>query len=98
MDVGGEIYAPQNFDSVSVAKEYVRAQGPSFAAIGRDPSVHFNSSTRLAKRRFRTPLTSILFPQAGRGGPISAYIDLAPGQVVENVQATLQQLGYYHGS
>jgi len=64
---------PQNFDSVSVAKEYVRAQSPSFAAIERDPSVHFNSSTRLAKRRFRTPLTSILSPQAGRGGYASAF-------------------------
>src|SRR6266581_6345536 len=29
--------------------------------------------TRLAKRRFRTPLTSILSPQAGRGGYASAF-------------------------
>jgi peptidoglycan hydrolase-like protein with peptidoglycan-binding domain len=32
------------------------------------------------------------------GGPIYAYNDLAPDQVVANVQATLQELGYYHGS
>jgi hypothetical protein len=36
-DVGGEICSPQNFGSVSVAKEYVQAQSPSFAAIERDP-------------------------------------------------------------
>jgi hypothetical protein len=30
-------------------------------------------------------------------GPIYAYNDLAPDQVVANVQATLQELGYYHG-
>src|SRR6187397_825621 len=36
-DVAGEICSPQNFGSVSVAKEYVQAQSPSFAAIERDP-------------------------------------------------------------
>lgn len=30
-------------------------------------------------------------------GPIYAYNDLAPDQVVANVQATLHELGYYHG-
>ena len=30
-------------------------------------------------------------------GPIYAFNDLAPDQVVANVQATLQELGYYHG-
>ena len=30
-------------------------------------------------------------------GPIYAYNDLAPDQVVANVQAALQELGYYHG-
>ena len=30
-------------------------------------------------------------------GPIYAFNDLAPDQVVANVQATLQQLGYYNG-
>jgi len=30
-------------------------------------------------------------------GPIYAYNDLAPDQVVANVQATLQELGYYQG-
>jgi len=30
-------------------------------------------------------------------GPIYAYNDLARDQVVANVQATLQELGYYHG-
>lgn len=37
MDVGGEIYILRNSGSVSVAKEYVPAQSPSFAAIERDP-------------------------------------------------------------
>ena len=30
-------------------------------------------------------------------GPVFAYNDLSPDQVVANVQAVLQQLGYYHG-
>ncbi len=30
-------------------------------------------------------------------GPIYAYNDLPPDQVVANVQAALQQQGYYHG-
>jgi hypothetical protein len=30
-------------------------------------------------------------------GPIYAYNDLAPDQVIANVQAALQSLGYYHG-
>ena len=33
----------------------------------------------------------------GYDGPIYAYNNLEPDQVVANVQATLQQLGYYHG-
>jgi hypothetical protein len=36
MDVGGEIYILRNSGSVSVAKEYVRVQSPSFAAIEHD--------------------------------------------------------------
>ena len=36
-DVGGEICSPRNFGYVGVAKEYVRAQSPSFAKIERDP-------------------------------------------------------------
>jgi len=55
MDVGGEIYAPQNLCSVSVAKEYVLAQWPSFAAIERDPSVHFDSSRVLQKGVSESP-------------------------------------------
>ena len=37
MDVGGEICILRNSGFVSVAKEYVPAQLPSFAAIERDP-------------------------------------------------------------
>ncbi len=37
MDAGGEIYVPQNFDSVSVAKESAQTQSPSFEVIERDP-------------------------------------------------------------
>jgi hypothetical protein len=39
-------------------------------------------------------------PEAAYGydGPIYAFNDLEPDQVVANVQATLQQLGYDHGS
>jgi hypothetical protein len=33
----------------------------------------------------------------GYDGPIYGLNDLPPDQVVANVQATLQQLGYYHG-
>ena len=36
-DVVGEIWSLRNFGSVSVAKEYVQAVSPSFAAIERDP-------------------------------------------------------------
>ena len=35
-DVGGEICISRNFGSLSVAKESVQAQSPSFAAIERD--------------------------------------------------------------
>jgi len=35
--VGGEICSLRSFGSVSVAKEPVQVQSPSFAAIGRDP-------------------------------------------------------------
>src|SRR5437667_3695333 len=37
MDVGDEIYILRNSGSVSVAKEYVPAPSPSFAAIENDP-------------------------------------------------------------
>jgi len=37
MDVGGEIYVPQNFGCVGAARECVQAQSPSFAVIERDP-------------------------------------------------------------
>ena len=36
-DAAGEICSLRNFDSVSVAKEYVPAASPSFATIERDP-------------------------------------------------------------
>jgi len=36
-DVGGETCSLRNFGSASVAKEYVQAASPSFAAIERDP-------------------------------------------------------------
>jgi hypothetical protein len=36
-DAAGEICSLRNFGSVSVAKEYVQAASPSFAAIERDP-------------------------------------------------------------
>ena len=36
-DAVGETYTLRNFSSVSVAKEYVQAASPSFAAIERDP-------------------------------------------------------------
>jgi hypothetical protein len=47
-DAAGEICSPRNFGSVGVAKEYVQAQSPSFAAIERDPQridSNFDSSS-----------------------------------------------------
>jgi hypothetical protein len=67
-DVGGEICSPRNFGSVSVAKEYVRAQSPSFAAIERDPRRLILTVNASSENGFRMPLTSILSPLAGRGG------------------------------
>ena len=67
-DVGGEICSPRNFGSVSVAKEYVRAQSPSFAAIKRDPRRLILTVNASSEKGFRMPLTSILSPLAGRGG------------------------------
>jgi hypothetical protein len=67
-DVGGEIYVSQNFCSLSVAKEYVQAESPSFAAIERDSQRFILTMNASSEKSFRIPLTSILSPQAGRGG------------------------------
>ena len=52
MDVDVEIYIPRNFGSVSVAKEYVRAQSHSFAAIERDPQRFILMPNESPKSRF----------------------------------------------
>ena len=65
-DVGGEICSPRNFGSVSVAKEYVRAQSPSFAAIERDPRRLILTVNASSEKGFRMPLTSILCPSGER--------------------------------
>jgi hypothetical protein len=72
-DVGGEICSPRNFDSVSAAKESVQAQSPSSAAIERDSQRFILAMGASSEKSFRIPLTSILSPQAGRGGDTSAF-------------------------
>jgi hypothetical protein len=72
-DVGGEICSPRNFGSVSAAKESVQAQSPSFAAIERDLQRFILAMGASSETSFRIPLTSILSPQAERGGDTSAF-------------------------
>jgi len=67
-DVGGEICSSRNFSSMTVAKEYVQAQSPSFAAIERGPRRLILTVNASPGKGFRMPLTSILSPLAGRGG------------------------------
>lgn len=54
-DVGGEICSPQNFGFVSVAKEYVQAQSPSFTAIERDPRRLILTVSASSERVFGCP-------------------------------------------
>jgi hypothetical protein len=54
MDAGGETYSLQNFGSVNVAKEYVQAQSPSFAAIERD-SQFILTINESSEKHFRIP-------------------------------------------
>ena len=66
-DVGGEICIPRNFGSLSVAREYVQAQSPFFAAIERDPrglilTVNVSSEKGFVDAPHLNPL-----PLAGRG-------------------------------
>jgi hypothetical protein len=71
MGVGVEICTRQNFGSASIAKESVQAQSTSFAAIERDPQRFILTSDTSSEKPFAdTPLTSILSPQAGRGGMV----------------------------
>ena len=72
-DVGGEICSPRNFGSVSAARESVQAQSPSFATIERDSQRFILTMNAFSEKSFRTPLTSILSPQAGRGGHACAF-------------------------
>jgi len=68
-DVGGEICSPRNFGSASVAKEYAQAESPSLAAIEHDPQRFILTHQRVFQKAFcEYPLTSILSPQAARGG------------------------------
>ena len=72
-DVGGEICSPRNFGSVSAARESVQAQSPSFATIERDSQRFILTMNAFSEKSFRMPLTSILSPQAGRGGHACAF-------------------------
>ena len=72
-DVGGEICGPRNFGSVRAARESVQAQSPFFATISRDSQRFILTMNACSKRSFRMPLTSILSPQAGRGGHVCAF-------------------------
>jgi hypothetical protein len=67
-DAVGEICSLRNFGSVSVAKEYVQAASPSFAAIERDPQRMTLIIKLSPEKPFTNALTSILSPLAGRGG------------------------------
>jgi len=68
VDVDDEIYILRNFGSVSVAKEYVQAPLPFFAAVERDSQQSVLTINMSSGKSFRMPLTSILSPKAGRGG------------------------------
>ena len=72
-DVGGEICCPRNFGSVSAARECAQAQSPSFATIERDSQRFILTMNASSGKSFRIPLTSILSPQAGRGGHACAF-------------------------
>jgi len=72
-NVGGEICNPRNFGSVSSARESVQAQSPSFATIERDSQRFILTMNASSEKSFRMPLTSILSPQAGRGGRACAF-------------------------
>ena len=65
-DVDGEICSLQNFGSVNAAKESVRAESPSFAAIERDPQRFVYSLQHVFREAVCMPLTLILSPQPGR--------------------------------
>ncbi len=51
-DVGGEICSLRNFDSVSVARESVQAQSPSFATIERDSQRFILTIKRIFRKEF----------------------------------------------
>ncbi len=55
-DAGGETYSPKNFGSASIAKEYVQARSPSFAAVEHDPQRVILLSTRVPKSVSGCPL------------------------------------------
>src|SRR5262249_4597869 len=67
-DVSGEICSQQDSGSVSAAKESVQAQWPFFATIERDSQRFILAMNLSSENGFQMPLTSILSPQAGRGG------------------------------
>jgi hypothetical protein len=67
-DVGAEICSLRNFGPVSAARESVLAQSPSFGTIERDSQRFILTMNPSSEKSFRIPLTSILSPQAGRGG------------------------------
>ena len=71
--VGGEICSPRNFSSVSAARESVQAQSPSFATIKRDSQRFILTINASSEKSLRMPLTSILSPQARRGGHACAF-------------------------
>ena len=54
-DVGDETYSLQNFGSVNVAKEYVPARSPSFAAIERDSQQFILTINASSEKHFRIP-------------------------------------------
>jgi hypothetical protein len=64
-DVGDETCSLRNFGSVSVAKEYVQAHSPFFAAIERDPQRFILTINVSFEKPFAHPLISILSPQSG---------------------------------
>ena len=67
----GEICSPQNFGSANAAKECAHCQLPSFATNERDSRrIILVTNAIFEKQDYIFPLTSILSPQAGRGGTV----------------------------
>jgi hypothetical protein len=67
-DSDGEICIPQNFDSGDAARECAQCRLPFFATCERGSRNVTLAAKTDSEKADEGPLTSILSPQAGRGG------------------------------